>query len=470
MFRLTEPAMRPAAVAGLFYPADAHTLRDTVRALMAAAPVASARSKMPKALIAPHAGFVYSGPVAAHAYAQLAALAGRVRRVVLLGPAHRVAVRGLALPGATYFATPLGGVDIDTAAVAALRGLPQVVESARAHADEHALEVQLPFLQSTLGAFTLVPLVVGDATAAEVAEVLERLWGGEETLVVVSSDLSHYLPYGEAQERDRATVDAMLRLDHSLDPSQACGAIPVNGLLLAARRRGMTPTLLDLRNSGDTAGDRSRVVGYASLALYERPTARPHVDGATREATPERGPVLLAHARGAIAQALGLPVAAASDAEFLSRPGATFVTLKTHGELRGCVGSLQAHRPLREDVRDNARAAAFLDRRFAPLGRAEYPRLAVEVSLLAPSQPLVVADEAELHASLRPGIDGLTLSYRQRRATFLPQVWDSLPEARAFVAALKRKLGVGTGFWSDELRVFRYTVDKWAEGDVAEAP
>lgn len=469
MFRLTEPATRPAAVAGVFYPADAHTLRDTVRALMVAAPAVPARSTAPKALIAPHAGYVYSGPVAAHAYAQVAARAGRVRRVVLLGPAHRVALRGLALPGATRFETPLGEVDIDAAAVAVLHGLPQVAHSARAHAAEHSLEVHLPFLQSTLGAFTLVPLVVGDATAAQVAEVLDRLWGGEETLIVVSSDLSHYLPYAAAQQRDRATVDAMLRLDHSLEPAQACGAIAANGLLLAARRRGLTPALLDLRNSGDTAGDRSRVVGYASLAFYEGADIRRHGDGATGAATTARGPVLLAHARGAIAQALGLPVAAAPDAAFLSQPGATFVTLKRDGELRGCVGSLQAHRPLREDVRDNARAAAFADTRFAPLGRTEYPRLAVEVSLLAPPQPLIVADEAELHARLRPGIDGLTLSYRQRRATFLPQVWDSLPEARAFVAALKRKLGVGAGFWSDELRIFRYTVDKWAESDLAEA-
>jgi len=180
-------------------------------------------------------------------------------------------------------------VDIDTAAVAALRGLPQVVESARAHADEHALEVRCRFCSPPWAQFTLVPLVVGDATAPRWPSVLERLWGGEETLVVVSSDLSHYLPMAKHRSAIRATVDAMLRLDHSLDPSQACGAIPVNGLLLAARRRGMTPTLLDLRNSGDTAGDRSRVVGYASLALYERPTARPHVDGATRTATPERG-------------------------------------------------------------------------------------------------------------------------------------------------------------------------------------
>lgn len=469
MFRMNEPATRPAAVAGMFYPAEPQALRETVRALLAGAPAAGAAA--PKALIVPHAGYIYSGAVAARAYAQAAVVAGRVRRVVLLGPAHRVPVRGLALPDAARFSTPLGDVDIDAAAVAALRGLPQVVQSARAHEHEHALEVQLPFLQSILGAFTLVPLVVGDATAAEVAEVLDVLWGGDETLIVVSSDLSHYLPYADAQRVDHATVDAMLRLDHSLDPAQACGAVPVNGLLLTARRRGLTPALLDLRNSGDTAGDRGRVVGYAALAFQAPAGARgAQADDAARDAPEDRrGDVLLAHARGAIAQALGVPAAMAPEADFLAQPGATFVTLTIDGELRGCVGSLEARRALRDDVRANAQAAAFMDTRFAPLARGEYARLAVEVSLLAPSEPLMVADEADLHARLRPGIDGLTLDYRHRRATFLPQVWDSLPEAHAFVAALKRKLGVGAGFWSDELRISRYTVRKWAEHDVAEA-
>jgi AmmeMemoRadiSam system protein B/AmmeMemoRadiSam system protein A len=458
----------------MFYPAAADDLNDEVRALLQAVahrPVpGAAATKPPKALIAPHAGYVYSGPIAAHAYAQLAPLAGRVRRVVLLGPAHRAYVRGLALPGAARFATPLGEVEIDAEAVAALSGLPQVVESAPAHAAEHSLEVQLPFLQAVLGRFALVPLAVGEATAAEVADVLDRLWGGDETLIVISSDLSHYLPYRVAQEVDRATIDTMLALEPSLDPTQACGAHPVNGLLLTARRRRLVPSLLDLRNSGDTAGDRGRVVGYAALAFYEGLAGAGAAAGfATAAAADRRGPVLLAHARDAIAQALGVAAGAAPEAEFLAQPGATFVTLKTDGELRGCIGSLAARRPLREDVRDNAQAAAFQDPRFAPLAHAEYARLSVEVSLLAPSVPLVVLDEDELHAALRPGIDGLTFEYRHRRATFLPQVWDSLPETRAFVAALKRKLGVDAGFWSDELRVSRYTVDKWTEDDAAEA-
>ena len=226
--------------------------------------------KPPKALIAPHAGYVYSGPIAASAYALLEPLRDVVKRVVLLGPTHRVAVRGLALPASRQFATPLGVVDIDEAAIAQLRGLAHVGISEEAHALEHSLEVHLPFLQTVLADFKLVPLAVGHASAEEVAAVLDGLWGGPETLIVVSSDMSHYLPYRDAQSIDRATAEAVLRLETHIDHDQACGATPVTGLALAAQQRGLTPELLDLRNSGDTAGDKSRVVGYASFAFYER--------------------------------------------------------------------------------------------------------------------------------------------------------------------------------------------------------
>jgi len=258
----------------MFYPDDPEVLRDDVDRMLAATQ-REVHRPTPKALVAPHAGYVYSGPVAAAAYAQLAPARGRVERVVLLGPAHRIALRGLALPEADVFDTPLGPVPLD---LAAFDAVPEVERRADAHAREHSLEVHLPFLQRVLGHFSLVPFVVGQASPEEVASVLDRLWGGPETLVVISSDLSHFLPYDEARNIDRATAQHIVALDpRRLRGDEACGAYPINGLLQVARQRGLHAELLDLRNSFDTAGARrGEVVGYASIAFYE-PTGERHV-------------------------------------------------------------------------------------------------------------------------------------------------------------------------------------------------
>jgi AmmeMemoRadiSam system protein B len=266
-------AVRPAAVAGMFYPDDAQHLRLQVQQYLAAATrTAADASGAPKLLIVPHAGYEYSGPIAAHAYARIEPLRRRIRRVVLLGPAHRLPVRSLAAPNAQAFDTPFGPVAVDQHALAALRDLPQVVHDDQPHALEHSLEVQLPFLKTVLGAFTLVPLLVGSATPTEVAQVLERLWGGDETLIVISSDLSHYLPHPQARAQDTATVRRILAFDDALAPDQACGALAINGAMVAARHHHLMPHLLDLRDSSDTAGDRRRVVGYTAIAFEERAT------------------------------------------------------------------------------------------------------------------------------------------------------------------------------------------------------
>lgn len=262
-------AVRSPAVAGLFYPGSPRALADQVGGLLAAAAPPEPAAGQPKALIVPHAGYIYSGPIAASAYARLAPGAQTIRRVVLLGPCHRVAVRGLAVPLARAFATPLGEIPLDREAIAAALTLPQVIRHDGAHAEEHSLEVHLPFLQTVLDDFTLVPFAVGFATPAEVAEVLDLLWGGPETLIVVSSDMSHYHPYAAARHIDQNTAEKILHLQLLLDHEQACGATPINGLIELAKRRGLKPHLLDLRNSGDTAGDKSRVVGYASFAFFE---------------------------------------------------------------------------------------------------------------------------------------------------------------------------------------------------------
>jgi AmmeMemoRadiSam system protein B len=259
--------VRPAAVAGSFYPGSASELRANLAELTAAPRSAGQVRTTPKAVIAPHAGYIYSGPIAASAFAALAGAAETIRRVILLGPAHRYPIHGLALPIADSFETPLGVVEVDQEALMAVAELPQVTICDAAHNGEHSLEVGLPFLQFLLSDFKILPLVVGTARAEEVAEVLERVWGGPETCIVISSDLSHYLPCHVAKAVDQSTADDILALGGPLSHEQACGATPINGLILAARLHGLKAELLDLRNSGDTAGDQRQVVGYAAFAF-----------------------------------------------------------------------------------------------------------------------------------------------------------------------------------------------------------
>jgi AMMECR1 domain-containing protein len=346
-------------------------------------------------------------------------------------------VRGLAAPTVQAFATPLGDIPLDRAAIDALADLPQVVASDAAHAQEHSLEVQLPFLQTVLGSFQLVPLAVGQTGAAEVAQVIDRLWGGPETLIVISSDLSHFHGYTEAQKIDHATADHILALEQLTSFDQACGALPINGLIAVAKKRGLRIERIAQCNSGDTAGDKARVVGYASFALYEPPP----VDEAT-----DPGPALLVRARNAIAAQLKQATRAEPAHPALHQPAATFVTLTQNGTLRGCIGSLQAHRPLDQDVRANAVAAAFSDPRFPPLTLAELPRTRVEVSLLTAPQPMTFSDEADALRQLRPNID-----------------WEQSPDPRVFMAHLKQKAGLPADYWSSEVQLQRYEVQKWKE-------
>jgi AmmeMemoRadiSam system protein B len=264
--RSSGASIRPPAVAGTFYPDEPHALRDVVDSLLADAPVVAAPVS-PKAIIAPHAGFMYSGAIAASAYVRWQADRGQISRIVLLGPAHRVAVRSLALSSAVHWETPLGSVAIDRTACDALTGLDGVVVDDRAHADEHSLEVHLPFLQRLLPSFNLVPVLVGHASAELVADALETCWGDEHTRIVISTDLSHYHDYDTALALDRRTAATIVSGSATLAPTDACGAYPVNGMIEAARRHRLGLELVDLRNSGDTAGSRDRVVGYGAFTV-----------------------------------------------------------------------------------------------------------------------------------------------------------------------------------------------------------
>jgi AmmeMemoRadiSam system protein B/AmmeMemoRadiSam system protein A len=441
----------------MFYPAEQITLARELLGFLDETRDAPLSPGFPKALIVPHAGYIYSGQVAAQAYALLRPAMGIVKRVVLLGPCHRVAVRGLALPEAGAFETPLGRVEVDEGAVAALQGLKQVTVNAATHAHEHSLEVQLPFLQQVLKGFKLVPLVVGQATRGEVAEVLDRLWGGQETLIVISSDLSHYHPYDTARAIDRKTVQAIVGFRTDIDHVQACGATPMTGFLETAKRRGMQPELLDARNSGDTAGGRDRVVGYASFAFWDQ----------RADYQAEHGRTLLGLARASVAAALQAgPETAIPDAPWLRERRATFVTLLQDAKLRGCIGSLQPTRALGDDVVANAAAAALADRRFSPLGRDDLARVEMEVSLLSAPTAVLFADERELLGTLRPGVDGVILASGDRRGTYLPQVWEQIAEPRQFLASLMQKAGIPADTRLTRCQVWRYQVRKWKESEL----
>ncbi len=436
---MPTPTVRPPAVAGMFYPGDPRTLDAEIDDLMGGVEQFEPRLGFPKALIVPHAGYIYSGPVAARAYDDIA-------------PAR--AVRGLALPAAEFFDTPLGRIPVDADAARELAALPQVVGSAPAHAMEHSLEVQLPFLQKALGTFTLVPLAVGTASVEEVAAVLERLWGGAETLIVISTDLSHYRAYDDARRIDGATIERIARFATDINHEEACGATPLNGLLSLSRKKNLKIELLAACNSGDTAGGKGRVVGYSSFGLHDG-------GGVSLD---EAGRVLLAIARDEVEKALFQKQKRQANLAWLRQAGATFVTLtKSGGALRGCIGSLQAARPVGIDVAENALGAAFRDPRFPAMTAQEWPQCSVEVSLLGAAKPVRFADEADLLSQIRAGEDGLILEHGGKRATFLPQVWESIPDKRLFLGELARKAGLAADIRLARCKVLRYRVAKWKE-------
>lgn len=256
---------RQPAVAGSFYPADPKELHQMLDQFLNDV---ESTVKVPKAIIAPHAGYIYSGPIAASAYARLIKAHDLIERVVIIGPSHRVGFKGLAVSKAQTFLTPIGSIEVDQKAIGSIIHLPFVEYFEQAHALEHSLEVHLPFLQETLDSFKIIPIVVGDATAEQVRQVLDILWGGDETLIVISSDLSHYHDYATCQKLDRETSRKIEKLDYEhLDFDSACGRVPVSGLLKLAGEKSLSIKNIDLRNSGDTAGDKRRVVGYGAYVI-----------------------------------------------------------------------------------------------------------------------------------------------------------------------------------------------------------
>jgi hypothetical protein len=465
-----DTSIRPPAIAGTFYPGEPEALGGMIDECMKSVRV---RHAPPKALVAPHAGYIYSGPIAATAYASLAPIADRISRVVLLGPSHRVAFEGMALSSASAFRTPLGDVPIDRAACDRIAKLPGVQTLDVAHAEEHSLEIHLPFLQTVLQDFALMPIVVGRAPEAQVDAVLRELWGGDETLILVSSDLSHYHDYATAQRMDSGASLAIETLDPAkLGDDQACGRYPVKGLLARARALDLRATTLDLRNSGDTAGDKSRVVGYGSYAFEYAANARLPDDHRRYLGEVARASIL----HGIGAQGAGRPHADMKGPRDpnaqpklhlrnVPRPlmsaRASFVTVTLDGELRGCVGTVMPHQALAVDVAASAYKAAFSDPRFPPVSKEEAARLGIGVSILSHMRPIDFASEAELVDALNPDIDGVVLVHGAQRGLFLPSVWESLRDPREFLARLKLKAGLAPDFWSPKMKAYRFGTESF---------
>ena len=465
--------IRPPAVAGTFYPADADILRSEIDGLMDAALHSDAVSGdvSPKAIIVPHAGLMFSGSLAALGFATVRALKDTIKRIVSIGPAHRMAFQGIALARADQFATPLGNMRCDLPALQSALALPHVQMLDDAHTLEHGLEIELPFIQRLFGEdadIGIVPLLVSRCSPRQVHEVIEKLWGGPETLIVISSDLSHFHDYDTAKRMDNRTRAMIENFDaENIDTNDACGALPVAGMLIAARNRGMKIKTLGMRNSGDVTGDKSRVVGYGAWAVYDGKASGMGGDGeddftkATETLIRTHGPAMLDLCRQSILHGMeaGAPlqVAANEVGPALAAPGACFVTLKKAGQLRGCIGSIISHAPLATDLCENAFKAAFRDPRFAGLSRAEIgDDLELSISVLSPPQPFGFADEADFISKLTPFEDGIILSDGNRRGLFLPQVWDQLPDPKDFLAHLKRKAGLAMDHWSPNMRAERF--------------
>jgi AmmeMemoRadiSam system protein A len=484
--------VRQPAVAGLFYPKDKADLSRAIDAYLAAAKNEPLGGEL-KALVCPHAGYAYSGPVAAYGYRLLV---GRdYQTVVVLAPSHYAALRAASVTGADVFRTPLGDVPISEKARPLAKLSPFALEPKAfvqrpewwqqascpapelgddtADTWEHSDEVQVPFLQKTLKNFQLLPVVFGNVDPAKAAAALVQILD-DHTLIVASSDLSHYDTYANAQKRDHRTVEAICALEaDQIALDDACGAIPIQTLIYVAKQKGWKTRLLDYRNSGDTSGDKSHgVVGYAAIAFYvpsvaatENATSAP---GITYSVDERR--FLLELARKTVREVVAtgkLPDVNTTmlAPKFTAKKGC-FVTLTERGALRGCIGHIVAQEPLIQAVVDNARNAALRDPRFPSVTADEVAQLEIEISVLTEPLPLFFSSPKDLLQKLQPGKDGVVLQIGGRGATYLPQVWEQIPDKVEFLNSLAEKAGCEASAWRGPgVSVSIYHVESFKESD-----
>jgi len=474
--------IREPAVAGLFYPKDQATLSQTLDALLAQAKTHTIDGEL-RALICPHAGYPYSGPVAATAYRLLSG--HDFQTVVLLAVSHYAGFASASVANADVYRTPLGDVPVSPKARELAKSNPFVLEprclvqrppwsSQASHPVpppgedtpetwEHSGEVQVPFLQKTLKNFALVPVVTGEADPEKMARVLAGQVD-DKTLVLASTDLSHYHPYDEARAKDKVTTDAIVNLDidRMKSSGDACGKTPVLALMYLAKQKGWKATLLDYRNSGDTAGNKDAVVGYAAIAFYS-PRQQSFIK-------PERK-LLLDLARRSLREVVKtgkLPEVAtdAYPAKFTEKKGC-FVTLTERGQLRGCIGHILPQEPLYKAIMDNAQSAALHDYRFSPVRPNELDKIEIEISVLTVPEPLTFSSPDDLLNKLQPHKDGVVLQIGRRGATYLPQVWEQIPDKVQFMNSLAEKAGCPPDAWRGPgTKVLIYHVESFKESEM----
>lgn len=435
---------RPPVMAGRFYPGQAAELRKRVAQLLERAPGKPVEGAV-RALISPHAGYIYSGGVAASAYRHVDT---GTKRVILVGPSHHVWVRGASIPPVRAYRTPLGSVPLDPLAVT-LRDTAPFLCVAAAHGKEHSLEVQLPFLQVRLETFTILPMLINDTDPQALAAALLP-YLDDTTLVVASSDLSHYHPYGRAVSLDRRCVDAVIRMDlGKAAVCEACGKGAILTVMHLAREKGWTPELIDYRNSGDTAGSKDRVVGYAAIAFLDG--KEPHTGMERNVLSRQDKEGVLRLARSAITAELlpDTPVVRPASSPALREDRGCFVTLQKDGQLRGCIGCIEPISSLAECIETHARSAAFRDPRFPPVTAEELDAIDIEISVLTVPEAISFADGDDLKNQLKPGVHGVILSRDYRKSTFLPQVWEQLPDKTQFLRHLCLKGGMSADAWKD---------------------
>jgi AmmeMemoRadiSam system protein B/AmmeMemoRadiSam system protein A len=484
-----ERQVREAAVAGIFYPGRKEDLAKAVDQYLSdvkPVPIGNLRG-----LICPHAGYEFSGPVAAIAYKQLA---GRdVDTVIVMAPSHYADFEGASIPDAGAYQTPLGAVALSPRTEKLVKTPPFVrnppCQVARPgwwrqapkelppfgedtpHTWEHSLEVQLPFLQRTLKEFTIVPIVFGRADPEKAADALAPFLD-EKTILVASSDLSHFYPYDAALQLDASCIRAICDLDVEwMEGEEACGKLPILTLMHLAKKNKWQAKLLDYRNSGDTSGDKSRVVGYAAIAFFQPEKGKPPAEAPTSQLTPEEGEVLLELAAKTVQQVVQHGTQPSVDLadlpESLREPRACFVTLNKEGQLRGCIGSIFPREPLGRAVVGRARSAATEDSRFPRVKPEELEQLEIEVSVLTVPGRLEFESPDDLLRKLRPEVDGVVLRLGRRQATYLPQVWEKIPDAETFLTHLSEKAGLWPDAWkSPNAMILVYQVQAFQQSEM----